>query len=154
MNSLQSIFKLTIVTVFITLALFAFTLANKSEIDGPGMLYCGVVSTGVGASSIVPLQHPGLKLFEDNCKACHRLDQKLVGPALRYSFVSSDSVWFVKMIISANALISAGDTLALQLFNDFNQIQHPDFKGFNETELASLVEYLKLEGLRNDLIVP
>jgi hypothetical protein len=127
MNSLQSIFKLTIVTVFITLALFAFTLANKSEIDRPGMLYCGVLSMGVETSFIVPLQHPGLKLFEDNCKARHRLDQKLVGPALRNSFAIRDSAWFVKMI-SSNTLISAGDTLALRLFNDFNQTRNPDSK--------------------------
>lgn len=148
MNNIRPLLRLTTITVFLTVGLFAFTLVNKGKFQEPEILGCGTVNMSNDAGFNPPLEHAGLKIFQDNCKACHRLDNKLIGPALRYSFEVRDSIWFVKMIVSANGLINSGDTLAVRLFNDYNQIQHPDFKGLNKKELADLVEYLKLEGER------
>lgn len=135
-----------------TVALLAFTMVTGEKLREPEMLGCGTSDDDVVKLNKyeVPLEHPGLQLFQSNCKSCHRLDQKLVGPPLRNSFETRDSVWFAQMIVDAKGLIDSGDTLAIRLFNDFNQTQHPRFKGFDKKELAALIEYLKLEGRRDN----
>jgi hypothetical protein len=152
MSNLWPIFRLTTLTVFLTVGLLAFTLVTKDKFEESEILACGTVDMSSDVAYpkyYIPLEHPGLKIFQNNCKACHRLDEKLVGPALRNSFETRDSVWFTKMISSANGLIDSGDTLAVRLFNDYNQTRHPDFKALDKNQLADLVEYLKLEGLRD-----
>ncbi len=154
MNNLHLILKLTTLTVLLTIGLLAFTLINKSDFEGSELLGCATVGSIDDVVPLnkysTPLEHPGQKVFQANCKACHHLDFVLVGPALRNSFEDRDSIWFVRMITSANDLIASGDTLAVRLFNDYNQTRHTDFRGLDKTELTDLVEYLKLEGLRDD----
>jgi hypothetical protein len=154
-NDFRKILKLTTGTVFITIGLLAFTLLNRDKFQEQEVLVCATVDMSndlIYPKSYPPIEHSGLKIFQDNCKSCHRLDQKIVGPALRNSFETRDSIWFVKMIVSANGLIDSGDTLAVRLFNDYNQTRHPDFKGLSKKELTDLIEFLKLEGKR-DMVV-
>jgi hypothetical protein len=155
MNDFGQILKLTTIAVAIAIGLFAFTLINIDKLQEPEMLGCATVSMSsdvVYPKYYIPLEHLGLKIFQDNCKACHRLDQKLVGPALRNSYEARDSIWFVKMILNANGLIASGDTLATRLFNDYQQTSHPDFTRLSKNDLKDLIDYLKLEGKR-DLVV-
>lgn len=140
------------VTVFLGIGLSAFTFISAHRFQEQPMWGCATVDTFndvVYPKYHTPIEHPGLKLFVANCKACHRLDQKLVGPALRNSFEARDSVWFVKMIQNANKLIDSGDTLANRLFNEYYQSRHPEFS-FTKKELTDLVEFLRLEGLRDN----
>ena len=129
-----------------TIGLLAFTLANVNRVQS-GMFGCGTVDmrSDVVYSNQSKSEHPGLKIFLSNCKHCHRLDKELIGPPLRNSFKTRDSTWFVKMTVSANELISSGDTLATRIFNDYNQTQHPDFKVLSEQQLTDLIAYLRLE---------
>ncbi|MGC3943799.1 MAG: cytochrome c [Chryseolinea sp.] len=151
MNSLRHALRLTTLTVLLTTGLFSFTLITLEDAEAPLGFGCATVNM---ADDVLLKQnntlrdHPGLMLFEANCRVCHRLDKIMVGPALRNSFATRDSIWFVKMIVSANELITSGDTMAVQLFEDYGLTRHPDYKGFDEQELADLVEYLKLEGQR------
>jgi len=113
MSKLTTNIEIDDIDGFLNVGLLAFTLANKDKFEKQEMLGCGTVDMSndvVYPKYYTPSEHPGLKLFQANCKACHRLDQKLVGPALRNSFETRDSVWFVKMIISANGLINSGDS--------------------------------------------
>ncbi len=151
MKSFRPILRLTTLTVFLTIGLLAFTLVNKDKFEEPEMLYCATVDNDVVYPKYtIPLEHAGLKVFENNCKTCHRLDQKLVGPALRNTFETRDSVWFGKMIVNANGLIDTGDTLAVRLFREYNETRHPDFKFIDKTQLVDLIDYLKLEGRRDN----
>lgn len=154
MNDFNPIAKLTTLVVFITIGLFAFTLISKDKFEEQTMLRCATVETSTfyDSTKIAPLVHPGLKVFQQNCKSCHRINQKLLGPALRGSFESHDSVWFVRMIISAKELRASGDTLAIRLFNDYHQTEHPDFKEMRRDDLNALVEYLKTEGMKDYII--
>ncbi len=152
MKSFTTILRLTTLAVFLTIGLLAFTLVNKDKFEEPEMLYCGTVENDVIFPEYYskPLQIAGLKVFESNCKTCHRLDQKLVGPALRNSIETRDSVWFKKMIVNANGLIDSGDTAAVRLYNEYNATRHPDFKFIDKKQLADLIDYLKLEGRRDN----
>lgn len=152
MKSFFTAYRLILMTVLLTAALLTFVFANKNKFMGPEMIRCGVVNT-YGDDVILPayyndpLDHKGRAVFEANCKVCHRLDQKLVGPALRFSFQRSNNpTWFREWIKNAPELIRSGDPLAVLLYKEYDQIQHPSYEKMSDEMLDDLIEYLKLEG--------
>jgi cytochrome c2 len=92
------------------------------------------------------LNHPGQKIFEANCKPCHRIDRKLVGPALGGVLQRRDSLWVVKIIRNSSQLISSGDKTAVKLINEYNKTVMTSFSSFSDSDLKNLLAYLKLEG--------
>lgn len=147
--------RIQVLIITATLAfvgLFAFTLFKQQELENSATsLGCAVVYPG--GDIIFPSyyntqieHHPGRKIFDNHCKACHRLDQKLVGPALRFSFQRNDSLWYRAFIKKGNALVASGDFVATELFKEYHQIEHPVYDKMNDDTLTKLVSYLKLEG--------
>ena len=108
--------------------------------------------------SIAPQQkeinHPGQKLFKANCTPCHRIHQKLIGPALAGVLERRDSLWVVKMIRNSSQLIASGDPTAVKLFRDYSGTQMTSFTSFSDEELRSLLEYIKLESVRAEKPLP
>lgn len=108
--------------------------------------------------SNIPLQqeidHPGQKIFKTNCSPCHRIHQKLIGPALAGVLERRDSLWVIKMIRNSSQLIASGDPIASALFREYNGLQMTSFTSFSDEELRSLLEYIKLESAREDHPLP
>ena len=69
----------------------------------------------------------GKTLFNTNCAACHKLDKKMTGPALRNVEArlaedeGLDREWLNKWIRNSSALIKSGDTYANKIWNEYNQ---------------------------------
>lgn len=81
----------------------------------------------------------GKEMFNSNCAACHKLDAKSTGPALR----NVDSLVFVKWMIRKNHKI---DTTKIdQLGIDYHQITFNDI--VNKENLPFLIDYCS--GIRN-----
>src|SRR5690554_7993737 len=55
----------------------------------------------------------GESLFKANCAACHKMDSKSVGPALRGVADLFDRDWLHKWIRNSQALIASGDATAI-----------------------------------------
>jgi mono/diheme cytochrome c family protein len=100
------------------------------------------------------INHPGQKLFKTNCTPCHRINQKLVGPALVGVLDRRDSLWVVKMIRNSSKLIASGDPTAVKLFEEYNRTQMTAFTSFSDEDLRNLLEYLKLESARQSAPSP
>jgi mono/diheme cytochrome c family protein len=100
------------------------------------------------------LDHPGQKIFKANCTPCHRIRQKLIGPALAGVLDRRDSLWVIKMIRNSSQLIASGDPTAIALFREYNSTQMTSFTSFSDEELKSLLEYLKLESAREEKPLP
>jgi mono/diheme cytochrome c family protein len=100
------------------------------------------------------IEHPGEKIFKANCKACHRIDRQLIGPALGGVLDRRDSLWVISMIRNSSKLIASGDPTAVELFKEYNGTQMTSFSSFTDEELRSLLEYLKLQGKRERGPVP
>lgn len=96
------------------------------------------------------IDHPGQKIFKANCTPCHRIHQKLIGPALAGVLERRDSLWVIQMIRNSSQLIASGDPIAAQLFREYNGIQMTSFTSFSNEELKSLLEYIKLESEREE----
>ncbi|NNE29443.1 MAG: cytochrome c [Saprospiraceae bacterium] len=103
------------------------------------LLFSVSLSANTEADSLLTV---GKTLFKNNCKACHAIDQKLVGPALKGVEERRDSVWIYKFIKGSQAMVEAGDETAVSLFNEFNQVPMPNQK-VNDQEIGLILDYVQ-----------
>ena len=89
-----------------------------------GLLFSLVISTSVYAQEGDP--DKGKTLFNTNCAACHQLDKKMTGPALRFveqrlaDDEGLDRDWIAAWIRNSPAVISSGDAYANKIYAEYN----------------------------------
>lgn len=83
----------------------------------------------------------GEALFKANCAACHKLDQKATGPALRGVAAKHDKQWLYKWIHNSQTLIKAGDAQAVALFAEHNQSVMTPFPQLSESDIDNIIAY-------------
>jgi mono/diheme cytochrome c family protein len=89
----------------------------------------------------------GKALFEGNCKACHRVDRKLVGPALKGVYDRTPSIdWIKSFVHNSSAVIASGDQYAVNLYNEFNKTQMTAFPSLKDADIMNILAYIKAEG--------
>ncbi|TDM00134.1 MAG: quinol:cytochrome C oxidoreductase [Flavobacteriaceae bacterium] len=84
----------------------------------------------------------GFELFKANCTACHGLDDKLVGPALRDVGKRQERDWLQKWIKDNKALRESGDAYANKIFNEYNKTEMLQFPNFSEQDIDDIIAYL------------
>lgn len=88
----------------------------------------------------------GEQLFNGNCKACHRVHQKLVGPALAGVYERAPSIdWIKSFIRNSSAVIASKDQYAVNLYNEFNKTQMTAFSSFKDQDIMNILAYIKSE---------
>src|SRR5436190_9076876 len=86
----------------------------------------------------------GEALFNANCKACHRVKTKLVGPALAGVYDRTPSIdWIKKFVKNSSAVIASGDDYANKLYNEFNKTQMTAFSSFKDEDIMNVLAYIK-----------
>lgn len=85
----------------------------------------------------------GEKLFKQNCKACHSVQNKVVGPALKHVYDRRDLTWIYTFVKNPIKVIKSGDEYAAKLFEENNQIEMTGFPSFSDEEIASIMAYIK-----------
>ncbi len=85
----------------------------------------------------------GEKLFTQNCKVCHNVQTKLIGPALANVYDRRELPWIYAFVKNSTKLIESGDEQAVAVFNENNQIQMTAFDFFSDEEILSIVAYIK-----------
>lgn len=87
----------------------------------------------------------GEKLFTENCTACHAVDSKLIGPALRdvQKRPGRSEAWLVKWIRNSAAMIASGDALAVKLYEENNKSNMTNFEFLNEGQVKSILKYIE-----------
>lgn len=97
----------------------------------------------------------GEALFDANCKACHRVKQKLVGPALAGIEERAPSIdWIVRFVKNSSAVIASGDEYAVNLYNEYNKTQMTAFSNFKEQDVLNILAYVKAEAEKPDAPPP
>nr|WP_246516206.1 c-type cytochrome [Aequorivita echinoideorum] len=92
-------------------------------------------STGSGDAAA------GEALFKANCAACHKLDKKAVGPPLRNVADKHDRQWLYDWIHNSQAMIAAGDPVAVKLFEEYNKSVMTAFPALSETDIDNILAY-------------
>jgi cytochrome c2 len=83
----------------------------------------------------------GKTLFNTNCAACHNLDKKMTGPALRGVTGRHAKDWFYKWIANSSALIKSGDADAVKLFAENNQSVMTAFPQLSKQDVDNILAY-------------
>ena len=134
-NEKKTIFR---IIIFSSLAISAiigitFYLYFNTENEIP---VCGTKSPEFvyGTESTPPEKLEGKKIFNSNCAACHKLDSKSNGPALR----AIDSTKYWKMFARKNSEI---DTTKIKQFGiDFHKSNYPNL---TEEDLENIYLYTR-----------
>ena len=85
----------------------------------------------------------GQSIFNANCKTCHRLDQKLIGPALRGVTDRRELDWVKQFITNSQVLIQGGDTDAVALYKEYNNTVMPAHDFLSDADLTNLLSYIE-----------
>jgi cytochrome c oxidase cbb3-type subunit 3 len=87
----------------------------------------------------------GEALFQSNCASCHKVDSRLVGPALK----GVTSRWekeedIIRFVQNSQKVIQSGHPYANELFNKFNQMVMPPFN-LKDEEVVAILDYIEAD---------
>jgi mono/diheme cytochrome c family protein len=114
-------------------SLFAFTLLNIN----PALAQADAVPTDPAVIAA------GESLFNNNCKVCHNINGRLIGPPLANIYDRRELPWIYSFVQNSQKLIKSGDEYAVNLYNEYNQIAMTAFDTFSDDEVLSIVAYIK-----------
>lgn len=93
----------------------------------------------------------GKSLFNTNCAACHNLDKKMTGPALRgvearlANDEGLDRNWLNSWIRNSSALIKSGDAYANKIYAEYSGAAMTAFPQFSDQDLSDILAYTAQE---------
>lgn len=83
----------------------------------------------------------GKKLFKSNCASCHKLDKKLVGPALTGVTDKYSEEWLTKWIRNNAELRASGDEDAIAIFEEYNGSVMSAFPTLSDQDIFDILQY-------------
>ena len=83
----------------------------------------------------------GQMIFTTKCVACHRIEQRLIGPKLAGVTQRRAPEWIMNMILNPNEMI-AQDPIAKKLLVEYNNAMMLNL-GVTKKEARSVLEYLR-----------
>ena len=83
----------------------------------------------------------GKELFNANCAACHKLDAKATGPALRGVAAKYDTAWLYKWIRNSSELIKSGDPQAIKIYEEYNKSVMSAFPQLSDGDIDNILAY-------------
>ena len=89
----------------------------------------------------------GKTLFNTNCAACHQLDKKMTGPALRdvesrlASEQGLDRAWLAAWIRNSAGVIKSGDAYANKIFTEYKQTAMTAFPQLSDQDISDILAY-------------
>jgi mono/diheme cytochrome c family protein len=87
----------------------------------------------------------GEQLFNTNCKTCHRVSQRLIGPPLAGVYERAPSIdWIKNFVRNSSAVIASGDPYAVNLYNEYNKVMMTSFP-LKDEEIMNILGYIKAE---------
>jgi mono/diheme cytochrome c family protein len=114
-----------------------------------GLAICGFSAYAQGDAA------KGEALFKSKCTTCHKLDQRLIGPALGPQLQSeTDDKWLTKWIQNNQALISAKDPKALKIYNEYNQSAMTVFADLSDGDVSNIIAYVRTEYKKTQAAAP
>lgn len=87
----------------------------------------------------------GETLFKGNCTSCHKVADKLVGPALAKVYDKYDRAWLYKWVKNSQAVVKSGDAQATAIFNEYNKSVMTAFPNFTDGDIDNILQYIKVE---------
>ena len=125
--------------IFFSLALtLTFSLTSFSQTAAPATV-TAPAATPFATAGGDPVK--GKELFNSNCAACHKLDAKATGPALRGVANKHEMPWLYKWINNSSAMIKSGDAAAVKVYEENNKSVMTAFPQLSTTDIDNIIAY-------------
>jgi mono/diheme cytochrome c family protein len=95
---------------------------------------------GVSAQDDAAVQ-AGKKLFNANCAACHKLNKRAVGPALKGVSSKYDKEWLYSWINNSTAMVKSGDAQAVAIYEEYNGSVMTSFPQLSTDDIDNILAY-------------
>ncbi|MFV0539961.1 MAG: c-type cytochrome, partial [Aestuariibaculum sp.] len=115
------------------------------NVFGLSLIFLLAFSTAITAQEGDPAK--GKTLFNTNCAACHQLDKKMTGPALRNiqqkleEEQGLDKEWLASWIRNSTALIKSGDAYANKIFEEYSKMPMTPFPQLSDQDIDDILAY-------------
>ena len=86
------------------------------------------------------LADKGKTLFESKCSACHKIEERYVGPALKGVTQRREPEWIMNMIMNPQEMTQKNET-AKGLLGEF--LVQMTFQNLTEQETRAILEYFR-----------
>ncbi|MEO2099334.1 MAG: c-type cytochrome [Flavobacteriaceae bacterium] len=83
----------------------------------------------------------GKKLFNANCAACHKLNKRAVGPALKGVSAKYDKEWLYSWIKNSTAMVKSGDAQAVAIYEEYNGSVMTSFPQLSNENIDNIIAY-------------
>jgi mono/diheme cytochrome c family protein len=124
--------------LFLGLALsLIFSLTSFAQEAAPAVTDAAAAPAAATGGDAVK----GKELFNANCAACHKLDAKATGPALRGVAGKYDMPWLYKWIKNSSDLIKSGDAQAVKVFEENNKAVMSAFPQLSDADIDNIIAY-------------
>lgn len=114
-----------------------------------GLIFLLTFSTSSFAQDGDPAK--GKSLFNTNCAACHNLDKKMTGPALRFveqrlaDDEGLDRDWIAAWIRNSAAMVKDGDAYGNKIFNEYGGAAMTAMPQLTDQDIADILAYTAQE---------
>ena len=123
--------------LFLSLALMlTFSLTSFAQDAAPAAAATAAPAAATGGDPA-----KGKELFNANCAACHKLDEKMTGPALRGVAEKHDKAWIYKWVHNSSDMIKSGDADAVKVFEENNKVVMTAFPQLSEADIDNIIAY-------------
>ena len=83
----------------------------------------------------------GKSLFNSQCASCHKLNKKLIGPALRGVSAKYEKDWLYSWIKNSAAMIKSGDPQAVAIYEEYNKVAMNAFPNLSNEDIDNILAY-------------
>ena len=88
----------------------------------------------------------GEDLFNMNCKSCHKVKEKLIGPALAGVDTRVPSIqWMKDWVRNSAKVIASGDEYANKIFTEYQKSQMTAFTSLKDDQIMAILAYVKFK---------
>ena len=119
-----------LIVSFVILLTFTFSVVAQTTVAPP------VAVAGVAGDAAA-----GKAIFNAQCAACHKLDAKMTGPALRNVGAKYEKAWLYKWIKNSSALIKSGDPDAVKVWEEYKPSVMTAFPQLSTVDIDNIIAY-------------
>ncbi|MCS7019672.1 MAG: cytochrome c3 family protein [Cytophagales bacterium] len=104
-------------------------------------------SSAAGLSADQAVIEQGKGLFNANCKQCHAVHEKVVGPALAKVYERRTIPWLINFIKYPQRVIESGDAYAVALYKEYQQYM-PNHDFLKDDEIKAILSWVQAETIK------
>jgi len=113
------------------------------------LLIVGFAFWGFSAAYAQTDAAKGETIFKANCTACHKVAERMTGPALGPQLASeTDDKYLISWIQNNQALIAAGNPKALKIVKEFDGKAMTTFTNLSDADVSNVITFIRADWKR------